>query len=278
MESLKRCFPTLPVAGNEEHHTARVLGVISPPRVNSLHPPRRLPALPDHRRGRRAAADAALRALSHRFPLLRSLPGFVTPARALAGSHAELAHPTVPGTSRPLTQEGSGGAPSPVSQRHGPTARGRREPGLLPDKPGGRGDPHQGFSSPGRGHEAALGSCQRHGPAARPHVQLQPWLARTPTGPCASSLSQGLVLTRRGGSVPGTGEDEEADAISGSLPSPAATGTAAHLRGATVGTLGKHQLGASQHVLLPVGCNTGTEPTTAANNPGWRNPPLKPQP
>lgn len=119
MESLKCCFPTLPVAGKEEHLTARVLGVISPPRVNSLHPPRRLPALPDHRRGRRAAADAALRALSHRFPLLRSLPGFVTPARALAGSHAELAHPTVPGTSRPLTQEGSGGAPSPVSQRHG---------------------------------------------------------------------------------------------------------------------------------------------------------------
>lgn len=39
MVTLKRCFPTLPVAGKEEHLTARVLGVISPPRANSLHPP-----------------------------------------------------------------------------------------------------------------------------------------------------------------------------------------------------------------------------------------------
>lgn len=155
----------------------------------------------------------------------------------------------------------------------------------------GTGRPLPGAFS-GRGAQSSPGVP----PAPRPHCsapRLAAAVARPHAhGPHASTLSQGLVLTRRGGSVPGTGEDEEADAISGSLPSPAATGTA-HLRGAAVRALGKHRLGASQHAPLSVGCDTGTEPTARGRGRGGSEqpgpgphpapapggtPPLKPQP
>lgn len=68
--------------------------------------------------------------------------------------------------------------------------------------------------------------------------------------------SQGPVLTREGGFFPRQGEEEEGDAISGSLPAPPATGTTPHTSTEPpTPRLGKHPLRNSQHTPAEEGEN-----------------------